>query len=416
MGFPKKEAELVRDLARQVAAIANLPVHEEKAEMWRKLNRLEPVRPMVELHNGAWNETLDDSEAECTDKWLRSQELAMKRALYGWEHLRGDSVFDSVIYSPLKIHDTGFGVQIDVTRPDHYFGASHFNPVIEDGADPEEFIRIPEVTVDWEGSERNHQRLSELYDGIMPVKKRGVTGSWFAIFDEYIQWRSLEKAFVDMCDNPEWLHRILDRMTVGLLSRLDQLEAQGALALNNGDEGPCNIGSGGLGITDELPGDDFDAQHVRPKDTWGHATTQIFSEVSPAMHEEFGLRYESRWLERFGLCNYGCCEPLDRKVDIIQNALPNLRRLSMSPWVDVARGAEAIGNSCIFSWKPNPAILGGEKWNPEVIRQYIRDALEKTRGCSVEIIMKDLHTCRNEPNRMWEWCDIVMEEAERIAE
>ena len=45
------------------------------------------------------------------------------------------------------------------------------------------------------------------------------------------------------------------------------------------------------------------------------------------MHEEFALRYESRWLERFGLSNYGCCEPLDRKVDIIKKAVPNLRRL-----------------------------------------------------------------------------------------
>jgi hypothetical protein len=27
------------------------------------------------------------------------------------------------------------------------------------------------------------------------------------------------------------------------------------------------------------------------------------------MHEEFALQYEKRWLERFGLTYYGCCEP-----------------------------------------------------------------------------------------------------------
>ena len=44
---------------------------------------------------------------------------------------------------------------------------------------------------------------------------------------------------------------------------------------------------------------------------WGCSNAQIFSEVSPKMHWEFALEHDLRWLRRWGLNYYGCCEPLD---------------------------------------------------------------------------------------------------------
>ena len=410
MGMPAKEVALVRELARQVAEIAALPVQAEKAELWRRLNRLEPVRPMVMLQNGAWNETLDDSEAVCQDEFLRRHELHLRRVLYQWEHMPGDTVVEGVIHSPIAIRDTGFGLAVETVRPDHYFGAAHFEPVIREERDIEK-IRMPEVSVDEEETERTFARHCELYDGTLRVEKRGRCGFWFAIFDQYIQWRGLDQAFLDMVDRPRWLHQVLERMTQGMLAELGALEQMNLLGLNNGNVG---VGPGGLGYTDELPQPDF-AGRVRPRDMWGHATTQIFSVVSPAMHEEFALQYESRYLAHFGLAGYGCCEPLHRKVGLIRKHLPHLRRISMSPWVDVAMGAEAVGRELVFSYKPNPAILGGESWNREAARESLRDTFEKTRGCAVEVIMKDLHTCRGEPHRMWEWTRMASALAEEFA-
>ena len=411
MSMPQKEKTLVRDLAKQVAAIASLPIQQEKAELWRRVNRLDPVRPMVMLQNGAWNETLDDREAQCTDGFCRGQELHLRRTLYQWEHMPGDMIVEDICYTPIVTRDTGWGLDVNAVRPDHYFGAAHFEPVIVSEQDIEK-IKLPQVTVDWDETERVFQRYSEFYDGIFKVQKRGTCGFWFAIFDQFIQWRGLDQAFVDMVDRPAWMHCVLERMTQGLMSQLDALEQQNVLSLNNGNVG---VGPGGLGFTDELPQPDFNGGHVRPKDMWGHATTQIFSVVSPAMHEEFALQYEGRYLKRFGLAGYGCCEPLHRKVDIIRKHIPNLRRISMSPWVDVAMGAAAVGKDLVFSYKPNPAILGGEAWDPDAARASLRDVLEKTRGCALEIIMKDLHTCRNEPHRMWEWTRMAQELAEEFA-
>jgi hypothetical protein len=147
---------------------------------------------------------------------------------------------------------------------------------------------------------------------------------------------------------------------------------------------------------------------------WGCATAQIFSEVSPEMHWEFAVRHEMRWLERWRLTYYGCCEPLDRKMDILRR-IPNLRKVSMSRWVDPERAAAQLEDKYVFSFKPSPAILAEDRWRPDQARKELRDVLEKTRGCRIEIIMKDVSTVRYEPQRLWEWSKIAMEEAERFA-
>ncbi|MCK4602432.1 MAG: hypothetical protein KAU28_08185, partial [Phycisphaerae bacterium] len=106
---------------------------------------------------------------------------------------------------------------------------------------------------------------------------------------------------------------------------------------------------------------------------------------------------------------YGCCEPLDLKVDIILKNIPNCRKLSMSPWANVARGADALGKQAIFSWKPNPAWLSLPTWDTDWQRAQLRDGFEKTKNCVVEVVMKDLHTVRGEVSRMWEWVALAKE-------
>ena len=410
MSISKRDKTILQGLGKKLAEIAALPIQEEKKELWRRLNCLDPIRPVIYLHNTTWHQTGDEIKLETEDDLSRGQELRLRRMLYHWEHMRDDHIYEAKIYSPVVIRETDMGINVNATRTDHEYGAVKYNPVINSDADPS-MIPMPEVTVDWEETERNYQRLCDIYDGAIAVEKHGINFFGIAVMDQFIQWRGLQTTFTDMIDRPEWVHAWMDRMTQWHLSRLDQLEELNVIALNNRND---YAGSGGLGFTDELPQDDFDGEHVRAIDLWGFATTQIFSEVSPAMHDEFALTYEKKFLERFGLNTYGCCEPLDKKLDIVKT-IPNLRRVSMSSWVDVERGANGLGKDYIFSYKPTPTVLGMEKWNEELARNLLRDALEKTRGLPIEVIMKDLNSCRRESWRMWEWVKMAMELAEEYA-
>jgi hypothetical protein len=132
------------------------------------------------------------------------------------------------------------------------------------------------------------------------------------------------------------------------------------------------------------------------------------------MHEEFALQYERRWLERFGLNYYGCCEPLHLKLGLLRS-VPRLRKVSMSPLADLASAAAQTGRDLVLSIKPNPAILAGDVWRPEVARQELRDLLRQASGCVTEVIMKDVSTVRYAPQRLWEWARIASEVADEAA-
>ena len=87
----------------------------------------------------------------------------------------------------------------------------------------------------------------------------------------------------------------------------------------------------------------------------------------------------------------------------------------MSPWVELDKAAEAVGTNYVFSFKPNPAIFAEGKWRPQEARRQLREALEKTRGLHVELIMKDVSTIRYEPHRLWEWQRMAMELVDEFA-
>ena len=91
-----------------------------------------------------------------------------------------------------------------------------------------------------------------------------------------------------------------------------------------------------------------------------------------------------------------------------------MTRPASSPWVRSPRAATQVGRDYVYSHKPNPAILAESRWRPDQAHAELRNILEKTRGCNVEIVLKDISTVRHQPQRLWQWAQIATEEAERI--
>ena len=416
MTVPERDKSILRRLAAQWAEIAASPIHEERAGMWGRLNRLERVKPMVLIDEIPWHEmNVDDELTLLTrDPFYRTQERQLRRTIYKWRHMPCDMTVAPFFCCPLVVHDTGFGIDeiVDIAKTDETSDvvSRRFHLQIQDEDDLLK-IQMPQVTYDAEATEQNYQRLVDLFGDILPIEKTGAPGFWFAPWDELIRWWGVQEAMMDLIMRPSLVHQAMDRLVSAYLYRLDQYEAQNLLALNNTGRNNIRtrIGSGGLGYTDELPQPAYDPQHARAIDLWGCATAQIFSDVSPAMHEEFALQYERRWLERFGLTYYGCCEPLHLKIDMLKS-VSNLRKVSMSPWVDMDIAVKNVGDRNVFSRKPNPAIFAEDVWNLARARESLRRDLEKARGgCVVEVIMKDISTVRYRPQRLWEWAEMAME-------
>ena len=317
---------------------------------------------------------------------------------------------ESDVPAPMVMTDTGWGLEARTIAPAQHNGASRYEGVIETPADVDR-IQTPRVTIDWDATDRTADAAREIFGDLLDVQISVYWGNnhGLAPMDTLAMWRGFDRLFIDLVEDPELVHRAMSRIVDGHIAIIEQLEQQNALRLNNGRG--AWVGTGTIGHTDQLPAPDFDPAHVRPRDLWGTGAAQIFAQVSPDMHDEFCLQHERRYLDRFGFVCYGCCEPLHHKLRQLKR-LPNLRRVSISPWANVAMSAEELGSDYVFSWKPNPAIVAGLSWDPEAARHQIREFCRKTRSCVTEIVLKDLETCAGEPQRLTEWLGIAREVVE----
>lgn len=407
------DRRILQDLGYQIADIASFPEQAERIDSWKALNGLRPQRPMVMIDQIPWHEMDVDSEllVRSRDPWARTIEEQLRRTLYRWHHMPGDMVVEAVLDVPMAIHGAGYGPvtkeQTAVTDPANDVVGHLYVDQIRNEDELYEKVTIADVYLDEVTTARAMERALEVFDGILDVRAQGARQT-FAAYDRIVTWRSAESVLWDLADRPEFTHKIIAHVTDIALDLLDRLESQGLLCQ------PMSLVHCTGAWSDELPAADFDARHPRAKDLWTYGMAQIFSSVSPAMHKEFWLDYATRWFDRFGLGYYGCCEPLEHKVDLIR-ALPNVRKISMSPFVDVEAGAEAIGGDYVFSRKPPPSMLAAATWDAQAVRddlQHTLDACER-HGCPVELILKDISTVRYEPQRLWEWHDIACEMTEQ---
>ena len=405
-----EDRTILRDLARRVAEIADMPIMAERRELWKKHNSLQPERPMILLFpEGSWGELLPGSALKCQDRKTRGIESNLRRRIYTYEHFQDDTVMEKEWIISRAIHNSGWGLSAQHIPSTEPRGAWHFDPVINEPADLKK-LKIPEITYDEEASERNLAEAQDLFGDILDVKQKGVSRISFHLMSQYTGLRGLAEVMMDMYENPGMLHDAMALLEEGHKHIVKQYVDMNLLSLNN--DGTYH-NSGGNGYTDELPKAGFDPDRVRLCDMWGSAESQEMAQVSPEMHDEFVLQYEKRLLEPFALTGYGCCEDLTRKMDDVFT-IPNIRRISISPWADVDVCGEKLGDEYIFSWKPMPAHLVGD-FNTEMIRDYIKHTLEAAKGCALEMILKDTHTCQHHPERFDEWTRIARELVEEMA-
>ena len=410
MAIASSDRTIITDLAKRVAEIGHDPLQAHNRDMWFRHNALERVKPMVLVFpEGAWQELLPaDRCLECQDPALHGYEWHLRSLIYRWEHLRDDNVIEPRIRVNAVYNSTGWGVDVRHKESPIHGGAWAFDPVIRDYADLKK-LRQPVMEMDEAATQRSLDFACELFDGILEVelyKKPYFDNSLLFTLCNFV---GLDNLMLFVADRPDFVHEAMSFMTAATLEMMDRAERQGWVQPNNRDD---YVGSGGVGYSRELPTTGSPEKGYTFADCWGFAEAQEFALVSPDMHEEFVLQYQIPMLDRYGLNCYGCCEALDNKFDIVFK-VPRLRRLSISPWSDVRKSAEALGDRVIFSWKPNPADLASETFNPVLIASKIEQCVSAASGCVLEIIMKDTHTVRGEPHRMSEWVRIAKEIADR---
>lgn len=401
------DRRLLRDLAHQVAEVAARPEQAERVRLWKALNALRPERPMVLANpQNGWAELLPSSVLGCEDPGLRAWEWQLRAKLYRHRHIPDDFPVTSYLDVSWIIHATDFGVQGTQVRTDPR-GAYRWDPPIKTPADLR-LLRPRRFEVDHESTRASVALAQELVGDILQVRLQGETTCRQMLTRVWIHLRGLDQMMVDMYDNPNLLHDAMAFLRDEFLRQWELYEREGVLSLNNG---PDHItGSGGIGATDDLPAPDY-AGRTRMKDMWCWAESQETVGVGPQHFWEFVLQYQLPLINRFGLVDYGCCEPLDHKIDLLITHIPHLRWVSVSPWADRAVMAQKLGSRYVYVYKPNPALICSPRPDFAAAEQEVRETLEIARGCCVSLIMKDTHTFHNEPGRITRWAEMAIRAA-----
>jgi hypothetical protein len=404
---PADRAVLQR-LAERVAAIAASDRAREVRGLWKKLNRLEKTRPVVfcDPENG-WNEIITETQMECRGKLARRWEMDLRKEIFWGEEMGDDKPVEPFFDVPYTAAPDDWGLQAVYHRTSAS-GSFVWDAPLRDYAADLKKLHAPPVQINWETTRGCVAIAKDVLGDRLLVRLKGIWWWTLGLTMLTATLRGLDNLMYDFLDHPDELKELLSILSRGTLAKLDHLESHDLLSLNNDG---TYVGSGGFGFTDELPRPGFNGR-VRCADLWGFTESQETVSVSPAMYEEFVFPFEKPIMERFGLTCYGCCEPLHNRWNTVRRH-HGLRRVSCSPWADLEKMAEYLGDRYVFSMKPNPAALAMPRIDEKSIREGLRRTLDVTRGCRVEIIMKDNHTLGGVPEHAVRWCRIAREEAEK---
>ena len=395
-----RDKRIVRGLAKRYMELVTSEKQERMRQRALDTNDLKPTRPPVILDEIPWYQMDLDGELQCKceDKGARKVEYGFRKLLFYMKHFKADNNFEPFFRVKRAYDSTGIGIDwrnSDLKRTDdkNNIVSREYEDVMEDESVLEQ-MHDPVFTLRPDKDAARMEYYSDLLGDSIPIRLTGFGYFYSSPWDKITRLRGVEPILLDMYDRPEYLHAIMEKFVSAAHAELDFIEANLDVDLDVG-----SLHCTPAAITRKA--------NTGLKATWYRGMAQSFSVVSPEMFEEFEIEHILPLAERFGYTYYGCCEPLDDKIEIIKR-IPNLRKIGCSPWANVERCAEQIGGNFVLSRKPNPAHVA-IKTDPEVIRREVEETVKicLKHGCPYDYVLKDISTVSGRPENLIVWAQTV---------
>lgn len=399
------ERDVLRRLAGRWRQLAAQPVMQERKRLWTALKDLKGERPMLLFETWTLESYVAEEELQCQDPLFRGVERNMR-----WSIRQAEEVGDDIVLEPCwrigwDVQGEGYGVEIRAAHARDCEGGNVGYAYDHPIRTPADIARLRPRTwrVNRESTLRRQERLSEAFGDILPVVLHGTLSHHAGLTGDLFRLIGNQNLLTWLYDAPEAIHQIMAYLRDDRLAYYDFLERERLLGLNNVW---TFVGSGSPGYTTALPQPDY-AGTPRLRDLWVWMESQETVAISPRMFAQFFLPYMADVSRRFGFTYYGCCEPVHDRWDLILEAIPHVRAVSISPWCDMGQMAEKLGRSCVFSRKPRPAPISGSAPDWAGLQQDIDDTLAAARGCNLEIIFRDVYRIAGDRARLRRWADMV---------
>ncbi len=426
----QKEKEYLRELAKEYKKACMTPENDKKRQKWYDINDLKKgTKPVFINHYWplAMDEVLPQDTYFCKDEVALEFEQYFRFKMFYAIEMDDDNVLEPVVYSRVVQNLTKFKdieglvkhIDDDELKP---IGLSNGSALRAEEGDAYEFVCVlndesdiekisePVLFYDEKKSREYYDEACEIFEPILTVIRHPMHIGTRAA-DEYSWLRGLENTYMDMYDEPEFMHKALKKIQANLIKRFELYRDAGIWGT---PDLSYPLGSAGLRYVSGMPdfrdikGCAFE-HRTKLEDSWGFTSAELFTCVSNEMHKEFDYEYNKEVTKMFKFVNVGCCEVLDRKIELMPT-FENARKISVSEWCDHELAAKSIADKYVYSYRAAGVHFIQDEWDKDAAEKEIRSVLENSLkyGCITEIVLNIGGTLKNNAKqKVIEWSKMV---------
>lgn len=384
----ERDKSRLRALACRYAEYACSTAMARRREKWRVHNRLqEKTFPFHIEDNGSYIRDLAPP-LECEDDECRALEGRLLHALVAHETIDDDRIIPDRFVVDWCTPVSGYCDELTITRADDGRGGSlgyETNRPIKDIERDWGKLRTQVISLDRERTESRARAAEKAFEGLLPVET-GRADSLYSngITNRAVHLMGMQELYLQMALNPAAVHRLFTFLAENSLALGRWEEDHGLLTLNHdGNQGYCSGSSLYSDETAQPAGD-----RVLSADRYGYLESQESAGISAEMFAEFLMPHLAKLAGKFKLLMFGCCEPVHDLMPVLQR-LPGLRKVSVTPWCDMRKLAENCRQDIIWCRKPVPLKLCGASFDPDDMRDHLREAMEIGGDYFMEFVFRD---------------------------
>ena len=401
---------LLVELAEEVREIAESAEMERRKKLWETLFRGErPEKPPVKCGlfmsrwmGMAWQRLIGEDAIHFKTGVERDVEVQLCKRIYKFRRLNEDDVLPLTVWvfaEPVVDADALWGLKISRDRPAEAGGAYKEVPPIREESDLEH-LTLPHYARNVQADRAAIEHVRELIDDRLPVKLH--TGQMhFGPYEYAVLLRGAEPLLFDLYDRPEFVHRLMDRITEGITGYTLEREAAGDYDVEEG-------------MLLHEPWDAVEPGREHELSAgWVYSHAQSSAPLGPEHYAQFVQPYNARPAQLFGKVYYHGCEDLGDKVAVIKD-LPNLRHFHVSPWTDVKKVLPHLrgrGVAMEVHGHPTNVLI---VWGPDGIREETRRRMAECEDLPFDYVLCDIQTVEGHGEKLAIWCDVAQEDAERL--
>jgi hypothetical protein len=385
------------DLAVRVKALSASPEHQRRRKLWQASMNLETTEAPVNfyMYRDLWGWELAGDLLKYRKSMAAEIESQLMFQLWRADHMPDDTPADpAIVLKPVRPANRPlFPWGVELKRTDTVYGGSYKPiPVIVEESDLDR-IQLPAYEEDAAATARLVDEATELVGGELPVRLHSDELHW-GPFEHAVLLRGMDNLLLDVYDRPEFIHRLMDRLTTGMVAYHKAREAAGRV-----------YAEAGIGHVPTLPVPE--AMRHKLKGGWSYAHAQSSASYSPDMYAEFVHPYNCRLADLVARVYYHGCEDLSRKCKSIKS-LPGLRLFHVSPWTPPAPVLDVLGTTVAYEVHSHPTTVVFGETLPE-IRNEIKERYAIVKGTSHTWALADVETFAGHFDRTVYWAQTARE-------